>query len=448
MQKTDVLVIGGGPAGIIVAVTAKVNYPDKKVTLVRTEEQVLVPCGIPYIFGTLEDSSKNIVPDAALTNAGVELKVDEVVVVDRAKKVASLADGGSIQFDKLVFATGSTAYMPQWLKGADLENVFTVQKNKVYLDKARQKLQELDKIAIVGAGFIGVEIADELAKIGKKVTIVEKLPSVLPLAFDKEITSDAGTLLSSRGVTLKTGVGVKEVLGNGTVTGVLLENGEELEAEAIILAMGYRPNSTLAKKTGLRIGHKNAIWVDEYMRTDDSDVFAIGDCAERKSFITRKLTEIMLASTAVSEARIAGANLYKLQVVKTFSGTIGIFSTAIGDTAFGSAGLTEWQAKQEGFDIVSATFESVDKHPGTLPGAHKQRVKLIAARKSGVLIGGQAMGGNTAGEVMNIIGLAIQTRTTVDNLLTAQIGTHPLLTSAPTTYPIVKAAEKIVAMRS
>jgi pyruvate/2-oxoglutarate dehydrogenase complex dihydrolipoamide dehydrogenase (E3) component len=151
----------------------------------------------------------------------------------------------------------------------------------------------------------------------------------------------------------------------------------------------------------------------------------------------------MLASTACTEARIAGTNLYKLSAVKTFSGTIAIFSTAIGEISFGAAGLTESIARKEEFDIVTGTFEGVDKHPGTLPGTHKQIVKLIVARESGVILGGEVMGGPSVGELINLIGLAIQNKMTVNSILTAQIGTHPLLTAPPTAYPLIKAAEVV-----
>jgi len=151
----------------------------------------------------------------------------------------------------------------------------------------------------------------------------------------------------------------------------------------------------------------------------------------------------MLASTACAEARIAAMNLYKLCTIKTFGGTIAIFSTAIGKTGFAAAGLTENQAVKEGFSVVTGTFKGVDKHPGTLLGTHKQIVKLIVARESGVILGGEVIGGSSTGELINIIGLAIQNKMAVNSILTAQIGTHPLLFATPTAYPIIKAAEVI-----
>ena len=151
----------------------------------------------------------------------------------------------------------------------------------------------------------------------------------------------------------------------------------------------------------------------------------------------------MLASTACAEARVAGMNLYKLSTLKTLSGTIAIFSTAIGDTGFGAAGLTEEAAKKEGFDVATGTFAGIDKHPGTLSNTHKQTIKLIVAKESGVVLGGEVMGGLSVGELTNLIGFVIQNRMSINSILTAQIGTHPLLTGPPTAYPLIKAAEVV-----
>ncbi len=444
MKKTDVLVIGSSAAGLVAANTAKMMYQDKKVTVIRKEEKTLVPCGIPYIFSSVETSDNNILPSEKMfKNAGVELMIGEVASISRKDNTCHLTGGENITYEKMVIATGSVPTVPLWLKGRDLKNVFTVPKDKVYLDKMQEELKDLNRVIVIGGGFIGVELSDELNKNGKEVTLLEKLPHILSLAFDEEISARAEKLVSGRGIKVRTGIGVKELIGLNLVTGVLLENGETVQADAVILAIGYEPNSELAEKAGLPISENGFIRVDEYMRTNDPSIFAVGDCAEKRDFVTRKPNNIMLASTACAEARTAGMNLYRLSVVKTFSGTISIFSTAIGDTGFGVAGLTETRAREEGFDIITATFEGMDKHPGTLPNTHKQLVKLIVGRESNVILGGEVVGGLSIGELTNTIGFIIQNRMPVTALLTSQIGTHPLLTASPAGYPLLKAAELI-----
>ncbi len=444
MKKTDVLVIGGSAAGMVVSMTGKSAYPGKKFTMIKKQKDVMVPCGIPYIFGTLEDSKQNIMPvDMLMEKTGVESLVAEVVAIDSKAKNVKLINGEHIGYDKLVLATGSLPVMPSWLKGGEKENVFTIPKDKVYLDEMKQKLDACKRVAVIGAGFIGVEFSDEFARTGHEVVLIEKLPNILGLAFDVELSDKIAVLLEERGVRIRTGSGVTEILGKTHVEGVMLDNGETINVDAVILSMGYKPNVRLAQESGIYIDEGGFIAVDEYMRTHEPDVFAVGDCAQKRDFVTRRRVNTMLASTACAEARIAGMNLFQLETVKTFSGTIAIYATAVGKTGFGTAGLTEAAARKENIDVLTGLFEGVDRHPGTLPKTQKQVVKLIAARNSGVIIGGEVIGGLSAGELTNVIGMIIQNRMTVNSLLITQIGTHPLLTASPAAYPLIKAAEII-----
>ncbi len=444
MKTTDVLVIGGSAAGMVAALTGKSTYPQKSFTLVKKQKEMMVPCGIPYIFGTLDSVDKNIMPvDNMMAKAGVESIVGEVISINKENKTVELAGGETIKYNKLMIATGSMPIKPKWLTGADRDNVFTIPKDKVYLEGMKEKLDSCKKVVVIGAGFIGVEFSDELAKRGHEVTLVEKLPEILSLAFDEELSGRIEELLKSRGVKVITGNGISEILGDEKVKAVKLENGEVLESDAVVLSIGYKPNSDLARQAGIYVDENGFIAVDEYMRTHEKDIFAIGDCAQKRDFVTRARVGTMLASTACAEARIAGMNLFKLNVVKTFSGTIAVYSTAIGNTGFGTAGITEARAKAECIDYVTGIFEGIDRHPGNLPDTHKQIVKLIAGRQSGVIIGGEVIGGLSVGELVNVIGLAIQNRMTVNSLLTFQIGTHPCLTASPAAYPLIRAAEII-----
>lgn len=444
MKTTDVLIIGGSAAGMVAASTGKAHWPKKQFILVKKQKEVMVPCGIPYIFGTFDSVDKNLMPvDASLQKMGIDTLVDEATEIDCENKIVSFASGEKISYQKLIIATGSTPVKPKWLQGADLENVFLIPKDKSYLDDMKSKLASAKNVAVIGAGFIGVEVSDELAKQGFNVTLVEKLPYILNLAFDAEFADKIQEMLEKKGIKIITGKGISKILGTKKVESIELEDGTALNIDAVILSMGYRPNSELAKKSGIYVDEDGFIAVDEYMRTHVKDVFAVGDCAQKRDFVTRRRVPTMLASTSCAEARIAGMNLFNLHVVKTFSGTIAIYSTAIGDTGFGTAGVTEQRAIQEGIAVITGTFEGVNRHPGNMPDAHKQLVKLIAAKNSGVIIGGEVIGGKEAGELTNVIGIAIQNRMSVNSFLTMQIGTHPCLTASPAAYPLIKAAEMI-----
>jgi NADH oxidase (H2O2-forming) len=446
MKTTDVLVIGGSAAGMVAALTGKSVWPEKSFTLIKKQKEMMVPCGIPYIFGTLESSEQNIMPvDNMMAKNGITSIVDTVTSIDKEAKTVTTESGEVYKYDKLVIGTGSTPVKPKWLKGAEKDNVFVIPKDKVYLDEMAVKLSSCKKIVVVGAGFIGVEFSDELNKRGHEVTLVEKLPEILSLAFDVELSSRIEELLTGRGVNVITGNGISEIVGDTGVNSVRLENGEILDADAVLLTMGYKPTTKLAEESGIMVDDNGFIVVDEYMRTPTPDIFAAGDCAQKRDFITRRRVQTMLASTACAEARIAGMNLFNIHVVKTFSGTIAIYSTAIGDIGFGTAGLTEARANEENIAVLTGLFEGIDRHPGNLPDVHKQMVKLVAAKYSGVIIGGEVIGGLSAGELTNVIGLAIENRMTVNSLLSSQIGTHPCLTASPAAYPLIKAAEIIAA---
>ena len=275
--------------------------------------------------------------------------------------------------------------------------------------------------------------------------MVELEPTILSKAFDPEFGKIAEDHLKERGVKLITGAGIEEIKGKDRVESVLLTNGEELEADGVILSIGYVPNTKIVEEAGIELNELGFIKTCEYMRVmpSSTDIVAVGDCAEKRDFITRKLDATMLASTACAEARIAAMNLYSLSPCKPFSGTIAIYSTAIGDHAYGTAGLTESRAKIENFDIVCGSFTGRDTHPGNFSHSHQQMVKLVVAADCGMILGGEVYGGYSTGELINAIGFLIQNRVTVKALLTMQTGPQPLLTVSPAGYPLMKAAEVV-----
>lgn len=441
MIKTEVLVIGGSATGLVAAMTAKSDHPEKKVMVIRKEETVMIPCGIPYIYGTTGSSNNNIIPDGGLVKLGVDIVVDEVISIDGEKKTCTTKSGESYGYDKLIIGTGSVPSVPGWLEGTGLENVFTIPKDKDYLDRLQEKFADFTKIVVVGAGFIGVEVSDELNKTGKEVSLVEILPTILGVTFDEEFAMQAQDNLVERGVKVMSNTGIKSINGKGKVESVTFNDGTTMATDAVILSLGYIPNTSLAADMGLELNEFGFIKADQYRRTSIPDVFAAGDCAEKVDFATGKLSRIMLASTACTEGRIAALNLYELNTFSIFRGTVGIYSTCIGDTAYGVAGLIEKQAVKEGFKIVTGSFTGINRHPGKIADSHKETVKLIVAERSGVILGGEVLGGKCAGELINAIGIAIQNNMTVHDLVITQIGTQPMLTASPAGFPLIKAAE-------
>ncbi len=438
MKKVDVVVLGG-LSGITAGISCRRHYPGKKVIMVRKEGTVLIPCGIPYIYGTVGGPENNVIPDGLLENNGIELIKGEAIDVDRAQKVVTLKDGETIGYDKLVFATGSVPLVPP-IPGIDKENVYPVKKEFDYLSEVQQKMSGVKELVIIGGGFIGMEFADECRK-GRNinVTVVEALPHCLQMAMDNEFCEEAQARLAETGVNILVNEKVEAILGDGKVSGVRLAGGKELKADMVILGIGAVPNTELAAKAGLELGFKKTIKVDRYMQTyTDPDVYACGDCAEKQSFFDGRPTGIMLASIATSEARIAGANLYS--PTHQNCGAISVFSTVINGRAFGVAGLTERMANQTGAKIIIGTAEAPDTHPGGMPNSCPLKVKLLFAKDTGVILGGSISGGKSVGEMVNVLSACIMHRMTIDDMVKFQMGTHPALTASPIMYPIVNAA--------
>ena len=443
MKKYDVIIIGGGPAGIITAVTGKKQNPEKSFLMIKEEEKGLVPCGIPYVFHDLKEISQNAMGPKPFIDAGGELLVDKVVKIDKENKTLSTLKGTEFQYDKLVFATGSVPTIPTFIQGYDLEGVEYILKSFNYIESLKQKTDRAENIVVIGGGFIGVEVAEQLAKFPEKtVSLVEMEKYCLYRAFSEDVTARVDTVIRSTNIKLFTNNKVQEIQGNnGKVKAVLLADGTEIKADLVITSIGYKPCTGLAREFGFQINENNAIVVDRYMRTIVEDVFAVGDCSSTIGFITGDSDSVMLASTATAEARILGYNLFHINLLRNFQGTLAVFSTEINDVAFASAGAIEQTAHNANINYIVGKFEDVDRHPGTLPGTSKLFVKLIVSPQNGAIIGGEICGGKSAGELINVIGLAIQKCVTIYELISYQIGTHPLLTTAPTKYILIKAAE-------
>ncbi len=441
-MKYDVVIIGASAGGLTTAISARKFYPDKSVLVIRKEKVGMVPCGIPYIFGTLKSVDDDILPvKKFLEPLGIEILTDEVTDIDPKKKVVKTKSGKEIAWEKLVLATGSRPAKPDF-PGVDLDGIYTVPKDYEYLKKLRERVEEAEKIVIVGGGFIALEVGDEIRKLGKDVTLVVR-SRLLRSSFDPEFSRIVEERLKEAGIKIVYGQ-VERFLGNGKVEKVKLLDGSEIPADLVILSTGYRPNVDLAVKAGLKVTHYG-IWTDEYMRTSHPDIFAVGDCVEHRDFFTGKPHPLMLASTATFEARIAGANLFKLQIVRENRRTIGAYSTHIAGLTLAAAGLTEEAAKREGFEIIVGRATGPDRHPAKFPDTSTVTVKLIFSRDRGAILGAQIVGGKSVGEMINILALAIEKRLTASELYTTQIATHPLLTASPIGYPIVKAAEDALA---
>ncbi len=431
-RKVDALIIGGGPGGMSAAITAAQVWPGKKILLIRREEEPVVPCGIPYIFGTLKGVEHDLLSNAPFLAVGGEKLCDKVITLDRAAHTALTESGILVRWDRLVLATGTEPHLPA-IPGICRPGVFAIRKDYDHLEHLFDELVPgARKLVVIGGGFIGVEFADEVRKGGTAVTILEQLPHVLLRNFDVEVSVRIEQALRANGVRIHTGASVVALEGDGAggpVQRVLLENGERIEADAVLVAIGDRRNTALAEALDLTMARGGGIWVDAFQRTrEDPAIFAVGDCAFKQDFLLRRSAHSLLASTAAAEGRTAGMNLFGLRNERYNAGTIAIYASQVGELAFGCAGMTATAARAEGLSVVVGRIEVPDHHPPTMPGTRMMTCLLVFSR-SGLLLGGQVLGGPTTAEVLNAIGIAIQARLSVHELVGFQFGSHPRLTA-------------------
>jgi NADH oxidase (H2O2-forming) len=445
IMEYDVIIVGGGPAGIITALTCKSVYPEKSVCIIKEIGDGVIPCAIPYMIHTMSDPEQNKMGNRPLEDAGVDIIVGKVLSLDTRVGTVKLESGKLLSYERLVLATGTNAVLPP-IPGVDKGRVFTIRKSMSAMSDFRDEALNAKNVVIIGGGFIGAEFADELSQIsGTEISLIEVMPKLLYTAFDDEFCDDISRLLLEKNIKVRTDSRVAFIGGNERVEHVTLESGERLPADVVLISVGARPCSELARKAGLRVVDNGSIWVDEYMRTEADAVFAVGDCALKRDFFTRRAVPVWLASTATAEARNAGTNLYGIRVLHQIQGTIAAFSTVINGVSFASTGMTCRTCEKEGFRYISATAVSPDRHPGTLPGAQELKVKLVFADRSGIILGGQMSGGASVGELINTVALAIQKKVTVRELDMMQIATHPMLTSAPTVHPLINASHQALA---
>jgi len=446
MKTYDVIIIGGGPAAIVTGITVKKFFKEKNVLMIKEEADGLVPCGIPYIFNLLgNDAGKNKMGPKPFVDLGGEVIVDSAIKVDKEAKTVVVKSGEEFSYNKLVFATGSNPVIPTFIPGYNLQNVFYVKKSFPYIHELASKINKFKNVVIVGGGFIGAEVAEQMAASGTNITLVESEPLCFSKAFSPELSAIATDVLRETKVNVMTSTLVKKIVGeNNTVQHVVLSDEKKIEADAVILSIGYKANSQLAKESGLELNRYGDIHVDNYGRTTVKDISAVGDCAQTFGFLTGRSDVIKLASTATAEARTLGHNIFGIRIKKCTGGTLGVFSTEINDLVMAAAGANEKSASEAGIELISAQFSSPDRHPGGLPGMSNLTVKLYASPVDGSILGGEAWGGKSAGEIINIISLAIQKSITVFELISLQVGTHPLLTASPVNNPIIRAAEDIV----
>ncbi len=438
MSKKKIIIIGGSAAGPKAASRARRLDEHAEIIMIQKSADLsMASCGYPYFVGGYFDdrnqllcSPSGVVRDSNyfLNAKNIIAKVNtEVTAIDRkTKKIEfqNLISGekGSLDYDKLVIATGAIARKPP-IPGVDLDGISTLlsMPDADYLRKVRDE-GKIKKAVVIGGGLIGIETVEALHLAGIEVTLIELLPQLLTF-LDKHLARLVERYVQSKAnVILQNGVSA--FLGeNGKLTAVKLNDGTELPCDLAVLAIGVTPNSKLAREAGLNVSQTGGIIVDEYMQTSDSDIYAIGDCVEVTNLITNNKVHAPFGDLANLQGRVVGENLIKGNTVK-FKGTIQTGVCKVFDYSAGTTGLSEQNAIKNGItNFETAINASLDK-PGFMKG-NLLITKLIVDKSTEKILGAQVIGPGDVSKQLAIWAMAIQGKLTIADMVNADLPYAP-----------------------
>jgi NADH oxidase (H2O2-forming) len=441
-NHSDVLIIGGGPAGRLVVHAIHAAKADLSVTLIKDEEVNVNRCAVPYGISNKKPEQKFLISNALVTDFGAKLVIDHVRHIDTKKQEVTTEKGKTLTYFHLVLATGSNPVIPPF-PGIEAGNITPV-RSREDMNRLRDWADRYRRGVIVGGGYIGLEVAAVLKELGLDITLVEMMPHPLQGAAEKSIAVEVEDLFKAHGIDIRTGVAVSEFLAEDRhVRAVRLEDDTEIDADFAVLSIGVLPNTGMAKEAGIETT-RFGISVDEHLRTSAPNVYASGDCAEKKSFITGRPTRGEFGTNAVFMSKVVAANI--LGGNQPFPGVVNANASTAFGVGFGSAGLIEENAVKEGLDVICGYSEVLDRYP-MMDGVDTIKTKLVFERTSRKLLGGSILRpGHCAAAGIDFVSLAIQKGVTLDDLLIHQYATHPELAAKPSDNAFVFAAHNAAAM--
>lgn len=438
MEKVkNILIIGGGACGPKTAARARRLNPTAKITMIQDEALVsYAACGLPYfIAGLVKPRNALMVRDAAafkkISNVDVLIntRVDSIDRAARKINVTGTAEGKSyaLDYEKLVISTGAAPVVPG-LPGIDLKGVHVLKRVPDADEIIALIGQSVTKKAvIVGAGLIGVEMAEALVAQGFQVTIVEAMDNVLAALLDNEMSDMVAKHMREKGVMLKLGQKLTAFEGEAGKVKRTVTDKETLDSDLAVVAIGVRPDSRLAKEAGLEIGTRGEIVVDDYLQTSDPDIYAGGDCVANKDIVTGRRILSANGSTANKHGHIIAANIMGAR--EKFPGIVNSACVKVFDFNIGRTGITERQAAEMGYKYVAAMVAAPDK-PDYYPGWKDMALKIIVDKDTGRILGGQGVGPGDVIKRVDVLATGITMGMKVDALANLDLCYAPPYNSA------------------
>ena len=429
-----IAIVGGVAGGASAAARARrLSEAAEIIVFERGPDPSFANCGLPYyIGGTIADRDKLLVAPKQMLIDRHRLDVrtrQSVEAIDRQRKrltIKNLTDGTTYEesYDKLILSPGVSPLRPP-IPGIELPGIYTLRDLRD-ADRLREVAANAKRAVIVGGGFIGLEMAENLVHRRVKTAVVELADQVLP-PWDREMTTPIAKHLVANGVELLLGDSAAEFVAAGAGLVVKLKSGRELAADFVVLSVGVRPENSLAVAAGLEVGPRGGIRVNEHMQTSDPDVYAVGDAVEVREFVTGDPIQIPLAGPANRQGRIAADHIFGRD--SAYRGTQGTAVVGVFGMTAAMTGLSEKVLQRTGRKYEKIYLHPTD-HAGYYPGAERMSLKLLFDPADGKVLGAQAVGCSGVDKRIDVLAMAIQAEMTVFDLEEAELAYAPQFGSA------------------
>ncbi|WP_407933939.1 CoA-disulfide reductase [Aquibacillus rhizosphaerae] len=430
-----IIIVGGVAGGATAAARLRRLDEESQIVLFERGEYVsFANCGLPYYIGeTIKDRSKLLVQTVEGMSKKFNLDIRNLTEVNRIDRENKTVEAKNLQtgetykesYDALILSPGAKPTFPPIPGIKEAHNIFTLRnipdtdKIKAYVDERKPK-----EAVVIGGGFIGLEMAENLVDRGVNVTLVEMAKQVMA-PLDYEMAAIVHRHLKDKGVNLILENGVKSFEENGKK--IILSSGKEIITDMTMLSIGVKPENSLAVDAGLEIGDRGGIKVNEYLQTNDPDIFALGDAIEVKDYINGQPTMIPLAGPANRQGRIVANNVYGKK--EAYKGTLGTGIAKVFDLTVATTGNNEKMLSQKGIAYKVAHVHPAS-HAGYYPGASPIALKLIFDEKTGEIFGAQAVGIDGVDKRIDVIATAIKGNLTVHDLTELELSYAPPFSSA------------------
>ncbi|MGM0505782.1 MAG: FAD-dependent oxidoreductase [Bacteroidota bacterium] len=446
-KKSDrLVVIGGDAAGMSAASKVRRMQPDREiVVLERGDHTSYAACGMPYLISGEVSDPKHLIARSPSEfresyNIDVRMRHDVIRVDPDARTVwvrdLSSREGMELEYEDLLIATGASPIRPD-LPGLDLDGVVglsSLASGLGLLERVRE--EPPGRVVVVGGGYIGIEMAEVFREIGSKVHLIDMAPQVM-MTLDEDMAVHIQEGMEEAGVTLSLAESLEGVdAGTDGSPLTVRTTGGHYPADLVVLGMGVRPNSDMARKAGLTLGPKGAIAVNERMQTSDSNIWAAGDCADSLHRVTGERTWIALGTVANKHGLVAGTNIGGGEA--RFPGVVGTAITRFRDLEIARSGLSVREAENVGYKVESRQITSRTR-AGYMPGSEKIHVKLVSDT-DGRLLGGQIVGGPGSGKRIDTVATALSSGISVEDLVWMDLSYAPPF--SPVWDPVQMAARQ------